>query len=889
MINNSIVIDDKSQTEKVQTAESQFFKTNYIIENWNKPENEFLDGKKAMLIADLKKSGLSPKTVKSAALEIFSGSVDDLKQLIGFSSIRGQSLTQACAILKIPYYDANGNEIYCRVRLYPEMNGAKYIGKTGHSAIPYIPQSVYEIKSKKNVEIWITEGEKKALKLVQEGEKAIAIGGVWNFKAGKNSDESAKDKELWQEIDEFLIPGRTVYLAFDMDFNKNSAVRQAMIQLALVFYNRNVNIRIAKWDSNFKGIDDYLISEEADIQTVKEKAIGILEYIEKNPEYSQEALSVLKNINFNDIAKNKLQATFKKIGILKKDFERYLKHNHSENAEPVILEDGFILPSGFLKFNNKLCVLAENEFGMPVGIPICQFFVIEKITMATENTLLSLKFDNNSIEIDAVCIGDGRELCKEFNAKGIFITPPDARNISVYLKKFIAINDDKILKIKAYYKTGWHSDDEFLAPTICDPKNILFDADIQRKIAIKGQADKQIEFLKKVFAEHVGVSVIICAGLAATLIKPLNLNNYVVFTSGRTGTGKTLANQLMLSLFGNPESLKNNMNSTSVGAEILFSRFIDMPVLLDELETSGNTTDKINNFLINLIYSFQTGLGRIRSQKNLQLREMATYRGILFLTSERSINSVLSDNTSQKANLGIYRRVVELNDKIPLFNDTVKYADIANEINKNYGHTLPLWVNFIKNNLDMIKSTFFGIQSENNIKLGGKQDLINLIYICHKLFLKNILNIENEKIMTEFKRTATIILSENAIDFQDNIINEEEKYINAIKEFAVTCGRFFNKIQEKKDVDNYRKPNNGIIGQIENEYTNDNEFVLYFYTNKAIELFCKEYKFEQKRLIESLKQQNILISGDAKGKFTVQKKIDGNPVRCYCFAFDATH
>jgi hypothetical protein len=876
MINNNFYTTDN--TGQTKTTKTQFCINNYIIENWDKAENEFLDGKKAMLISDLKKSGLSPKTVKSAGLEIFRGSVDDLKELIGFSSIQGQSLTQACTMLKIPYYNASGNEIYCRIRLYPQINDAKYIGKAGHPAIPYIPQSVYEIKDKKNVEIWITEGEKKALKLVQEGEKAIAIGGVWNFKAGKDSDETANNKELWREIYEFIIPGRTFYLAFDMDLSKNSAIRQAMFQLALVLYNRNINVRITKWDTNLKGIDDYLTSEEADIQMVKEKALGILEYIEKNPEYSQEALSVLKNINFNDIAKNKLQAAFKKIGILKKDFERYLKHNHSESAEPVILDDGFILPSGFLKFNGKLCALAENEFGMQVGIPICPFFVVEKITRVSENTLLSLNFDNSAIEeIDAVCIGDGRELCKEFNEKGIFITPPDARNISVYLKKFIDINDDKILKIKSYSKTGWHSDDEFFAPTVCDPKNILFDLDIQRKIVVKGQSDKQVEFLKKVFAEHIGSSVIICAGLAATLIKPLSLNNYVFFTSGRTGTGKTLANQLMLSLFGDPETLKNNMNSTSVGVEILFSRLSDMPVLLDELETAGINAEKINNFLINLIYSFQSGVGRIRSQKNLQLRHTAIYRGILFLTSERSIKSILGDNTSQKANLGIYRRVIELNDKIPLFADMVKYADIANEINKNYGHILPLWILFVKENLDKIKADFLEIRDYKlNINLGGKHEAIFLLKITYNYFCKML----NIKTNDNFNNVLMEIVSENAEMFNDEVLNEYEKYINAIKEFAVSSGRFFNKIQEKTDGNNYRKPLSGIIGQIE---TSNDDCILYFYTNKAIETLCKEYKFEQKRLIESLKEKEILISSDLKGKFTTQKKIDGNPLRCYCF------
>ncbi|MCL5672993.1 MAG: DUF927 domain-containing protein [Deltaproteobacteria bacterium] len=289
-------------------------------------------------------------------------------------------------------------------------------------------------------------------------------------------------------------------------------------------------------------------------------------------------------------------------------------------------------------------------------------------------------------------IGDGRELSKTFNENSVFVVAEDAKKITKFIKEFIDINADKILKIKEYDRIGYDKSDNYLAPTLNINDNITFTDDINLKVARKGDAGKQIEFLKNIFINHAGVSLIISAGLAGLLIKPLNLNNFVIFTSGRTGTGKTLANQIMLSIFGNPDRLKNNLNSTTVGEEILFSKFLDFPILLDELETAQTTAEKINNTLVNLIYSFQSGIGRTRSQKNLHLRETAIYRGLLFITSERSVSSILSDNSTQKANLGVYLRTLEINDKIKLFADNVNYAEIADEINKNYGHILPEWL-----------------------------------------------------------------------------------------------------------------------------------------------------------------------------------------------------
>ncbi len=888
MINeNYISIDEKNQTETAQTAQTQIFKKNYIIENWDMLENEFLDGKKALLISDLKKSGLAKETIIDAKLEIFEGSSDDLKNLIGFSSIDKQSIVQASSILKIPYFDKSDNIIYYRLRLYPPLNNAKYLSPRDSESIPYIPTSTYKIQSKRNKDIWICEGEKKALSIQQCDEYTIGLQGVWNFRR-KNKETGEIIQELQNEIVEFCIPGRTFNLAFDSDFLSNQNVRHALYLLALTLYLKfNVVVRIAQWNEKYKGIDDYLAAG-GDISEIKAKALPILSFIEKFQEFSDSLMYSLRELNFEpgkavEFPALKLISSITKIGITRTALKEYLRQETKERKKEQLIVDGYIMPSGFGKNGNKLSFSAAMMW-QTVTVDICDYFIVDKIIHAKNNTFLNLKFNDKEFKADANIIGDGKELAKTFNENGIFVLADEAKKISKFIKIFLDINDSKISEINEYDHIGYDDKtNKYLAPTVNIDSNILFTNDINLKIQRSGDSEKQIDFLRRIFLNHIGASFIISAGLASLLVKPLNLNNFVVFTSGRTGTGKTIANQIMLSMFGNPDRLKHILNSTTVGAEILFYKFLDFPILLDELETANNTAEKINNSLVNIIYGFQSGIGRTRSQKNLQLRETSISRGLLFITSERSISSVLSDNSTQKANLGIYRRVLEINDKVKLFNNA-NYAEIVNEISKTYGHVLPLWVVFIKNNLDMIKMIFMQIQNENNIQCGGKQDIISLIYICRDLFSKNILNINSN--IEEFKNVATTILNENISDFQDNVLNEYEKYQNSIKEFAMTSGRFLNKIQEKKKEDNYRKPLAGIIGQIESKCTSDDNHILYFYTNKAVESLCKEYKFEQKRLIELLKQKGILVSGDSKGKFTTQKKIDGNPVRCYCFKFN---
>jgi len=882
MISNNFIEKGRGNHAENLSGLSGFLKTNYIIENWDKPKDEFLDGKKAMLIADLKCSGLIEETVRDAKLEIFEGSSDDLKRLIGFSSIGGQSIIQACSVLKIPYFDNVGNIIYYRVRLYPELNGAKYLTPAGSESIPYILPAVWESKDKKGKEIWITEGEKKTLKILQEGELAIGLQGVANFKPAKKENTGL---DIYPDILEFCIPGRTFYIAYDSDFIKNPDVRYHMFKLAFTLFLNKVKVKIATWTQENKGIDDYL-SAGGVILSIKDNATLLLSYIEKNKDYVEDAIKALKAVGFEadsiELGNRLIIDSLAKCKITKRMLNKFLYKPAEKLENPKkdenVDENGYKIPFGFLKNENKLAfiyILKETEFTSD----ICDYFIVNKIIKSENNTFINIKFENKEFKANASVIGDGRELSKIFNENGVFVVAEDTKKITKFIKEFIDINANKILKIIEYDRIGYDKSDNYLAPTLNINDNITFTDDINLKIARKGDAGKQIEFLKNIFINHAGASLIVSAGLAGLLIKPLNLNNFVIFTSGRTGTGKTLASQVMLSILGNPDRLKNNLNSTAVGAEILFSKFLDFPILLDELETAQTTAEKINNTLVNLIYSFQSGIGRTRSQKNLHLRETAIYRGLLFITSERSVSSVLSDNSTQKANLGVYRRTLEINDKIKLFADNVNYAEIADKINKNYGHILPVWINYIKNNAENIKSAFHSTQEYiKNANLGGKQDIIALISICHDLFLKEILKVGNNN--SEFNNLLSIILKENKADFHENVLNEYEKYKNAIKEFTVTSGKFLNKIQEKKDGDNYHKPLGGIIGQIE---IGDDDNILYFYTNKAMELLCKEYKFEQKRLLESLKEKGVLISGDEKGKFTRHKKIDGSSIRCYWF------
>ncbi len=215
--------------------------------NNHSPDN----GLAKLTLEDIQKSGLSAKTLEKAQVRLFRGDKDTLKGRLGFASINGQSILSTSKLIEFPYFDKGGDILLYRYKLIPstvDKDGReiKYLHPKEKPAIPYILPEVWKIKDKANKPVWITEGEKKALALLQYGRSAIALSGVWNFKAGGKSDLN-NDKGLWQELHSFEWRGRTVYLAFDMDLWTNPSVRSALYELAVKLYERGALIKVVKW------------------------------------------------------------------------------------------------------------------------------------------------------------------------------------------------------------------------------------------------------------------------------------------------------------------------------------------------------------------------------------------------------------------------------------------------------------------------------------------------------------------------------------------------------------------------------------------------------------------------------------------------------------------
>lgn len=110
--------------------------------------------------------------------------------------------------------------------------------------------------------LFITEGEYKAACATLRGYPCIALGGVWNFCSRKNG------VQLLTIFDELKLEGRDVYIIYDSDSVSNPQVIMAENELCKQLTQKKARplvVRLPNVGTDKKtGLDDYLLSEEAD-------------------------------------------------------------------------------------------------------------------------------------------------------------------------------------------------------------------------------------------------------------------------------------------------------------------------------------------------------------------------------------------------------------------------------------------------------------------------------------------------------------------------------------------------------------------------------------------------------------------------------------------------
>lgn len=195
-------------------------------------------------LKDLLVSGLSEETIKNAG--IYSERPGDITKILGWNA-------PVNSLLAFPY---PGTE-FVRWKLFPSLkqhdgHTMKYFQPKKSAVEIYVPHGV-----DLNQDLIITEGEKKALKAVQEGLNCIALGGIWNF-AIKDENEKPQLIESLERID---WEKKKVEICPDGDFQEKTGVCHAIYRLSRMLESNGAEVKIIKLPIDEK-LDDYLLKKD---------------------------------------------------------------------------------------------------------------------------------------------------------------------------------------------------------------------------------------------------------------------------------------------------------------------------------------------------------------------------------------------------------------------------------------------------------------------------------------------------------------------------------------------------------------------------------------------------------------------------------------------------
>lgn len=230
-------------------------------------------------IEHLRQSGLSDATIQAAGLHSISA---DCSASLGFpADLTGigfpypETKVQVKA-RQLPYY---------RIRVDPDCqrgpnrkyeNPLKRKLERGLAYYPYLTPTASAARKKVEVPLFVTEGEKKALKLAQEGYPTIGLPGTWMY-CDPRSRRRPANKPLHPELARIRWRDRSVFICYDSDRVRLDGVAQAEDRLAGLLAAEGARvfvIRIPQPESGKHGADDFLVERGRDaFATLVEDAV----------------------------------------------------------------------------------------------------------------------------------------------------------------------------------------------------------------------------------------------------------------------------------------------------------------------------------------------------------------------------------------------------------------------------------------------------------------------------------------------------------------------------------------------------------------------------------------------------------------------------------------
>ncbi len=851
-----------------------------------------------MAIHDILQSGISSDTLKTFGVKLFNGTKEKLTENLNFNTLPIDFTKHK--FIEFPYFNQKGKLLFYRYKILPPpakdtitsnyfSANNRYLHPKNVPSIPYVLSK--NIQNKTNIPVWITEGEKKGLKLFQHHRSVIAISGVWMFNSSEDADGI---HPLKYELDTYKWKGRTVYLGFDNDVWTNHSSKLAVFELAFKLFQKRALVKIITWEGQ-KGIDDHLallelsknIQAERELDKLEHVSEELLKFMTPYNAIIEEIVRPIAKTNILGFQLDRLITTIKdNFNVTKK---AVIEEIQSERERLKINEDEVTRSNLLLKELCKLDYLPEmpgkfmvNEGGLLLEIKSIQKIDIPEVKSRAfaiaafvngDRSKLLFRSTKNNERVFSLAMSDSREF--DANFSDLLQQPLDTdsiKSLQKYIKVYYMANESNIPVIKGINKTGWNDSVFYLPTRVFDGMVWSDETDfLKEAISVKGKAKSQINTLKSILQTQAGACVL--AGLSSPLLELVGIPNYILNLTGMMKRGKSTIASFNASLWGNPEFLKGSWFSTKVGFEIFSSMWKDMPTWLDDFESAGQ---KEQPKIIDFIYQYHQGFGKLRGTKTMKLQKVLRFRGVFVNTAEKDIDTIIGYiRGARTVPRGVLRRVIEITideDSYTKF-DTEEKINIPN-INitslNNYGWFARAWVEFIENNTKLFIDEY-NRQYEELVTAKAIEGIESsyAIILTTSIMLDKLLSIDS-LLLREWIKDNIIQTHQQKMAMTEDIISE---FITTTRDvISMNKDKFYGMQDDIKDVMKMRAE----WGEVR-----DNGDIFLLGTIFRDEI-CGKYGFIKQQIIKELDKYNMLEKSDTDHqRYTKKYYLNGKQILGY--------
>lgn len=402
--------------------------------------------------------------------------------------------------------------------------------------------------------------------------------------------------------------------------------------------------------------------------------------------------------------------------------------------------------------------------------------------------------------------------------RGIEVNSENSKNLVSYLADVIELNN--LETTDGITHLGWINKD-FIPYT----NKYKYDGDVAYKhifeaISECGNYEKWKIEMKRLRANSRTLRFLMASSFASPLVKIFKINPFIVHLWGKSGNGKTVAQMICASIWGNPAKgkLLSSLDSTKVASERLCDFLRNIPLILDELQITKTKYKTYDT----LIYELTEGKGRDRGTVDGGLTKTTEWDNIIIISGEEPIT-----NTSSKE--GVKNRVIEIEENEKIVEDG---NETVNLILENYGFAGKEFIELIQNKEDLFEDYNKTVNELKKYKNSQKQiNAIATILVADKI-VSNLIFKDNS------------ITLEEAVEYFSKDIDEADRYIDLIIDIAnANINNFY-------DSNNNFPPSGQVWGKLE-KTTDGLGAIMY-------------YDFIPTKLYEILKENNVNWDGIKK-------------------------